>query len=420
MFGEIAQKIKGNSGQVIYQPDFLMGDANVTIPNGTRVCFVNTPWTGARTITLPLAATYPPGGRFLYIDPVGNMAFRAPTFARQGSDNIISQDGGNTPGSVTSFTPVTAGGEYRWYSDGKSKWFCDKNGSFYTTQITTAQINAISGTINIGGSNSYVRSNGTAMQLQPLGLAQWGDASNLIVANFDVAIGRNAAGVLEINNSTPGTYRDLNLRYLTAASSAVPGSPVSGQTWNDSTQNILTSFTSGIKQYSVGTIFVATTSTTITNTTSELTAIPTGIGSLTLPANFFVVGKVIEINGGGVFSTTAITAPNITVKIKLGSTVIATVTATNVLAGASSNAFSFDARITCYTTGASGSVMVDGIFSYETGALLARDSAALNNAGVTTTVDTTASKLLDITVTFSAASASNIIKTTTAVAKVVS
>jgi hypothetical protein len=42
-------------------------------------------------------------------------------------------------------------------------------------------------------------------------------AANQVPQNRDVGIARNAAGVLEINNGTAGTYRDLKLRTLTLA-----------------------------------------------------------------------------------------------------------------------------------------------------------------------------------------------------------
>ena len=55
----------------------------------------------------------------------------------------------------------------------------------------------------------------------------------------DVALGRNAAGVVEINNGSAGTYRDLKLRALTATGQSLTGSEATGlidlaTTWNTS------------------------------------------------------------------------------------------------------------------------------------------------------------------------------------------
>jgi len=38
--------------------------------------------------------------------------------------------------------------------------------------------------------------------------------------SYDIALARNAAGVVEINNGTGGTYRDLQLRALNGTSTA--------------------------------------------------------------------------------------------------------------------------------------------------------------------------------------------------------
>lgn len=158
--------------------------------------------------------------------------------------------------------------------------------------------------------------------------------------------------------------------------------------------------------------FMATASTTIANSSAETSAIPTGVGSLTFPANFMNTGTIIRLKGGGIFST-LITPGNLTVKMKLGSTVIASVVISNLLASASNNAFDFEGTIICRSTGASGSVVATGFVTYDTGVLL-RGVGALNNAGGATTVDTTASQVLDVTVQWQTANAANTLTTTIA------
>lgn len=161
------------------------------------------------------------------------------------------------------------------------------------------------------------------------------------------------------------------------------------------------------------TLFTGTADKTVANTSSETSGVPAaGTGSMTLPANFFDVGRSIRIKGGGIFST-LITPGNLTVKVKYGSTVMASVTIGNLLASATNNAFDFECTITCRTTGASGTATTAGLISYETGTL-ARGMAALNNTGATATIDTTAAALIDVTVTWATANASNTLTTTTA------
>lgn len=162
----------------------------------------------------------------------------------------------------------------------------------------------------------------------------------------------------------------------------------------------------------VKTLFVATADKTVTNTVSETSIIPTGSGSTTLAASYLTVGKALRLRLGGVYSTPALATPAVTIKVKLGSTVLATVTTTSLLSGASSLEFDGEVLITCRSTGASGSVVIHGDIEYATGlgGTIAVDP--LNNGGATVTVDTTTSKVLDVTVTWDAATSSRSAKAT--------
>lgn len=191
-----------------------------------------------------------------------------------------------------------------------------------------------------------------------------------------------------------------------------PTSPVDGDEWYDSTQLARIIFENGIKQTVNTTIFTATADKTVTNTTAETSVVGTGIGSLTLPSNFFVPGKTVRIAGGGVYSA-AFSPGNLTIKIKYGATILATAVITNLLTSASNDAFQFSATITNRTTGSSGTVITDGNVSYDNAAGgLARSFAAINNAGATATINTTTSNLIDVTATFATQSTSNILKIT--------
>jgi len=63
-------------------------------------------------------------------------------------------------------------------------------------------------------------------------LYAWSASSSISGATVDTALGRNAAGVVEVNNGTAGTYRDLILRNLFAGdgSAANPSISFSGYT----------------------------------------------------------------------------------------------------------------------------------------------------------------------------------------------
>lgn len=164
--------------------------------------------------------------------------------------------------------------------------------------------------------------------------------------------------------------------------------------------------------------FIATSDSTVTNTTNETSVIGGGNGSATLAANILIPSKSIIMYGGGVYSAAAITPGNVLVKVKYGSTVLASGTANSglFLAGASALGFSFQLIITCRTSGASGSVKVYGGLNFTqssaTGTLGRLD---LFNGGSAITIDTTTASLLDVTVTPSVASTSNIIQCTHAI-----
>lgn len=154
----------------------------------------------------------------------------------------------------------------------------------------------------------------------------------------------------------------------------------------------------------VGAIFTQTASKTITNTVTETSIIGTGVGyGLTLPANFFIAGKTIRLRIGGIYTTPALATPSVTIKVKYGSTVLASVTTSSLLSGATNLEFDGEVDITCRTTGASGSVMLHGDIEYATGVAGTIAVDPLNNAGATTTIDTTASNLLDVTLTWDSA-----------------
>lgn len=145
-------------------------------------------------------------------------------------------------------------------------------------------------------------------------------------------------------------------------------------------------------------LFSQTNSQTVTNTVTETTILGTGVGSLTLPANFFIAGRTVRLRIGGIYTTPLAATPSIIIKVKYGSTVIATVTTSALLSGATNLEFDGEIAITCRTTGASGSVVVHGDIEYATGVggTIAVDS--LNNAGAATTINTTTSNAINITV----------------------
>lgn len=162
------------------------------------------------------------------------------------------------------------------------------------------------------------------------------------------------------------------------------------------------------KQTQSGVLFVQTGSVTVANTTTETALTGGGTGSLTLPANFFVVGTHLRIFGNGYHSNT--NGDTLRIKVKLGSTVLLD-TGAQSSAGSTNDGFIINANITCRTVGASGTVMAQGEYKEYTGTPSSHDTYQLVNTS-TITIDTTASQTLSITAQWGTASASDTITLT--------
>ena len=153
-------------------------------------------------------------------------------------------------------------------------------------------------------------------------------------------------------------------------------------------------------------IFTQTADKTVGNTTTETTLFGTGSGTLTLPANFFVVGRTIRVRMCGVHSVTG--SETMRYKAYLGSTAIGDTTAVTEI-NDTSEGWELSFIVTCRTTGATGTVATSGIV-YMHEATTALDGLDFQTtAGTTYTIDTTASQVLDIKVTHGTANAGNTI-----------
>ena len=138
-------------------------------------------------------------------------------------------------------------------------------------------------------------------------------AENLIV---DGAIGIGG---------TPSNVFLLQKASTTASSSGrvpagtAPTTPNEGDYWNDSTQMANIDFIDGIKQHRAGCIFTQTASVTVANTTAEVTLVGSGVGTTTLPANFFLpTGKTIRITAKGYYSSAGTGGQTIDIRVRLG------------------------------------------------------------------------------------------------------
>jgi len=132
-------------------------------------------------------------------------------------------------------------------------------------------------------------------------------------------------------------------------------------------------------------------SATVTNTTTETSIVGTGVGTLSIPANGFVVGDSFHAKIGGIIA--AQNGDDITIKVKSGSTVLAT-TGTINLSPVTDLGWECELDFTIATIGVSGSICTNGNFAYT------RNTGGLEGYVFqdVVTFDTTVNNTLDITV----------------------
>ena len=206
---------------------------------------------------------------------------------------------------------------------------------------------------------------------------------------------------------------DLSGTYPDPTVSKIQGFPVSGST-PDNSQRLAWTGSQWEPKYG-GASFVQTADQTVTNTTTETTLFGTGTGSTTL-ASGVLAGRTIRITLRGVMST-PVTPGTLTIRVKVGSTTIATATASSLVGSSSNSQFRFETLIQNRTTGVSGTVVSSGTFSYQGASAVVVET--LDNAGATATVDTTASNAINVTAQWDTADTGKIIKSVVATIELV-
>lgn len=141
-------------------------------------------------------------------------------------------------------------------------------------------------------------------------------------------------------------------------------------------------------------------SSAVTTTASE-----TSFGqTLSIPANSLTAGDVLEIFTQGIATATN-SADTLTIKVKIGSTVLVSTAAVDV---ANNDVWVIDCRVAVRTAGASGTLVAAGIVALGTPA---EATTVVEKAGgsfvASTTVDTTAAQTIDVTATWSSNNAGN-------------
>ena len=235
----------------------------------------------------------------------------------------------------------------------------DGAGGFVSKKITGAEISAIAGS-NIYLIDGTIRSNRT-IDLNGVYLAFQNSGADV----FKIS----AADVISFNNA---------YSFPTADGTA-------GQVLKTDGAGTLS-----FNQPTTGLYAQTVTSAVLTNTTTETSIVGSGVGSLTIPANHFVVGDSYHAKIGGEIS--AQTNDDITIRIKSGATVLAT-TGTINLSPTTNLGWECEIDFTIAAIGATGSICTNGNFAYT------RNSAGLEGYVFqdVEAVDSTIANTLDIT-----------------------
>jgi len=141
---------------------------------------------------------------------------------------------------------------------------------------------------------------------------------------------------------------------------------------------------------------------TVTAAAAETSLFGTGVGSLTLPANFFDVGRTIRVRLTGYNSTDATTPGTLTINIKVGGTTVMTTGARTPSVGLTNDYVDIIADIVCRSVGAPGSVIGQGKMTRVTST--GGGSTLWGMVATATTAATTTGTLaVDVTATWSLA-----------------
>lgn len=145
---------------------------------------------------------------------------------------------------------------------------------------------------------------------------------------------------------------------LRITTGVAPSSPNDGDVWNDDAQNAMMMSLLGLTGAFGKVIFTQTATKTIANTGTETTIFTTGVGSLTLPANYLTAGKTLLIFAAGYFGTMG-SSGGLDIRVKFGSTTLAS--GQQLVSSSDDNTgWCMFALITCRTTGAPGTVIAQG------------------------------------------------------------
>lgn len=233
------------------------------------------------------------------------------------------------------------------------------------------------------------------------GLSNAGSAYLVAIQSSAILIGNTA-------QNTPSSALSSSLSgTLTLVPITTPASPQNGNIWNDSSYNSLLTRQSGVNEVLSGTIFSGTADKTVTNTTTETTLLPTGVGTATIPANLLKAGKTVRLTLRGEWFSDAAAPGTLTFRVRKGGTAITSTGAITPPLGLLGEAWEMVVDIICRSTGAAGTIQTCGSFRGQQDFTTRVPVMWDIGGGSTTTIDTTTSNAIDVSAQWGTADVDN-------------
>lgn len=228
-------------------------------------------------------------------------------------------------------------------------------------------------------------------------IAEWARLKNGVLT---LGVSGTLLGELDFAGSTSGTT-------ILKAAAAAGGTFTLPAADGSAGQALITNGSGVLSFGTASTKVFSNTSVPAGNTIANTAAETAFSSSYTIPANALAAGNVIRVKLWGVYST-ALVAPTIQIKLKIGSTVVLDSGAISAIVGSVSNlGWSAEADLSWFTIGAAGTVDAQASGKFATAAFATATVCVPNTA--TATIDTTTTQAVTVTVTWSAANASNTI-----------
>jgi hypothetical protein len=396
---------------------------------GAFVTYIGTTATGSNPLTATGLATFTNGTAatpWLRVSASSITGSGSVYFVLQGSQTVISKGGGGSGGGGPTIAGTTneitvAGAGCTSPSTATCTISIPSNaalpGAPTTTTATTADNStkiATTAFVNAEITNSFAGCTFITGSLTCPGSVTSGDGSGSTGALDLVGKTSGATSTLTVDDSNTATQVKLpndatsGLYFVTTTSPT----PAAGCAQFDGISTEATSTStpcgSGGGGAAGATLFSTTGSTTVT-ATSPTTLIGAGTGSTTIPANTFTAGQVLEVMAQGYYSTPA-TPASLTITLNIGGTIRITTGAVVQIASITNGVWRVRCVVTTRTAGSSGTQIANCIFE-GTGATLTPGEAPMQTSSAWT-IDTTATKVIDLVATWSTATGAPTITST--------